>query len=130
MEPTREINFKTIGDVKLKLFVFEPEEHKSTDSRPAIVFFFGGGWNQGSPQQFYPHCKYLAARGMVAISAEYRVRSRHGITPFECVTDGKSAVRWIRANADKLGIDADSIATGGGSAGGHWAVILRHTARC
>jgi acetyl esterase/lipase len=58
---------------------------------------------------------------MVAMSAEYRVKNRHGVTPFECVTDGKSAVRWIRANAEKLGIDPERLAAGGGSAGGHVA---------
>lgn len=121
MEPTREEVFKTINDVGLRLNVFEPEGHKATDARPAIVFFFGGGWNSGSPQQFYPQSKYLASRGMVAISAEYRVRSRHGVTPFECVADGKSAIRWVRANADKLGIDPNRIASGGGSAGSHVA---------
>jgi acetyl esterase len=121
MEPTREVIFKTIGEAELKLFKFEPEDHKSTDSRAAIVFFFGGGWTGGTPEQFYPHCKYLASRGMVAMSAEYRVKSCHGVTPFECVTDGKSAVRWIRSNADKLGIDLDRLAAGGGSAGGHVA---------
>ena len=53
--------------------------------------------------------------------ADYRVKSRHGTTPFECVKDGKSAVRWLRANADRLGIDPNRIAAGGGSAGGHVA---------
>jgi len=119
MKPTREVVFKTIEDVELKLDIFEPEGLKATDKRPAIVFFFGGGWNKGSTQQFYPHSKYLASRGMVAISAEYRVKSRHGVTPFECVTDGKSAIRWVRANASKLGVDPERIAAGGGSAGGH-----------
>ncbi len=121
MKPTREVVFKTINDASLSLYVFEPEGHKATDRRPAIVFFFGGGWNSGFPEQFYSHSKYLASRGMVAISAEYRVKSRHGVAPFECVTDGKSAVRWVRTNADKLGVDPDRIAAGGGSAGGHVA---------
>ena len=58
---------------------------------------------------------------MVAISADYRVKSRQGTSPFECVKDGKSAVRWIRANAKKLGVDPDRLAAGGGSAGGHVA---------
>jgi acetyl esterase/lipase len=113
--------FKTIKDVELKLYVFEPEGLKATESRPAIVFFFGGGWRGGTPEQFYPQSKYLASRGMVAISAEYRVKDRHGVTPFECVTDGKSAIRWVRANAGKLGVDPERIAAGGGSAGGHVA---------
>jgi acetyl esterase/lipase len=120
-EPTKTVVYKTVGDVSLSLHVFEPKGHKSSDERPAIVFFFGGGWVGGSPGQFYPHCHYLASRGMVACAAEYRVNKRHGTSPFECVKDGKSAVRWLRANADELGIDPDRIAAGGGSAGGHVA---------
>jgi acetyl esterase len=113
--------FKTVGGTKLYLHIFEPEGHAANDQRPAAVFFFGGGWNGGTPKQFEPHCRYLASRGLVAITAEYRVKSRHGTSPFECVKDGKSAVRWIRANASRLGIDANRIAAGGGSAGGHVA---------
>ncbi len=119
--PDRELTYKTIGDVQLRLHVFEPEQHRSFKKRPCVVFFFGGGWVNGSLSQFYPHCLYLASRGMVAISAEYRVRSRHGTTPFECVEDGKSAIRWVRAHAGELGIDPQRIAAGGGSAGGHVA---------
>ncbi len=113
--------YKSIGDTRLSLYIFEPTGHKATDRRPAAVFFFGGGWNGGTPTQFEPHCRYLASRGMVAITADYRVKSRNGTTPFECVKDGKSAVRWVRANAARLGIDPHRIAAGGGSAGGHVA---------
>jgi acetyl esterase/lipase len=101
--------------------MFLPDDHKPTDGRSAIVFFFGGGWNSGSPSQFYPHCEYLAKRGMVAMSAEYRVKSRNETSPRECVMDGKSAVRWIRRHADEWGIAPDKIVAGGGSAGGHVA---------
>jgi acetyl esterase/lipase len=58
---------------------------------------------------------------MLAAEAEYRVRDRHGTTAVECVADGKSAVRWLRAQAAELGIDPHRIAAGGGSAGGHVA---------
>jgi len=121
MTPSRKIVYKKVPGRDLELHVFEPEGLKPTDKRPAIVFFFGGGWVGGSPVQFYPQCKYLASRGMVAISAVYRTRGSHGTSPFECVADGKSAVRWVRANAPKLGVDPDRIAAGGGSAGGHVA---------
>ena len=113
--------YKTIGDVKLYLHVIRPEGFRASDKRPAIVFFFGGGWNGGSPKQFEQHCRYLASRGMVAMAADYRVRSRNGTSPRECVQDGNSAVRWIRTQAARLGIDSDHIAAGGGSAGGHVA---------
>jgi acetyl esterase/lipase len=113
--------YKTIGEVELKLHIFKPPERDAKGLSPAIVFFFGGGWVGGNPKQFYHHCDHFASRGMVAISAEYRVKNRHGTTPFECVADGKSAVRWVRANAARLGVDPNKIAAGGGSAGGHVA---------
>ena len=113
--------YKTVGDVKLNAYVFKPAGWKATDKRPAIVFFFGGGWTNGSPASFEHHCRYFAGRGMVAVAADYRVKSRHGVSPVECVADAKSAVRWLRANAATLGVDPDRIAAGGGSAGGHIA---------
>ncbi|MFB0524366.1 MAG: alpha/beta hydrolase fold domain-containing protein, partial [Phycisphaerae bacterium] len=117
----RQVVYKTIGEVELKLHIFEPPHRDRKTPSPAIVFFFGGGWTGGSPTQFYHQCDYFASRGMVAISAEYRVKSRHGTTPFECVADGKSAIRWVRANAARLGVDPNKIIAGGGSAGGHVA---------
>lgn len=119
--PDKQVTYKNVGDVRLKLHIFNPDGHKATDKRPAIVFFFGGGWNGGSPKQFYPQSEYLASRGMVAISAEYRVKRVHGTPPSSCVTDGKSAMRWVRKHAAALGIDPKKIAAGGGSAGGHVA---------
>ena len=113
--------YKTIGDVKLNMYVFTPQGHQATDKAAAIVFFFGGGWQGGTPMQFHEQCKYLASRGMVAMAADYRVASRHGTKAVKCVSDGKSAVRWIRANAKRLGVDPQRIAAGGGSAGGHVA---------
>jgi acetyl esterase/lipase len=118
---SRTETYKTIGDVALQIHIYEPEGHQASDHRPAIVFFFGGGWRNGSPRQFVQQCKYLASRGMVAMTADYRVSSRHGTHAKECVQDGKSAVRWVRTNAARLGIDPNRIAAGGGSAGGHVA---------
>jgi acetyl esterase/lipase len=120
-DPDESLVYKQSDETELKLHIFYPEGHEASDRRPVIVFFFGGGWVSGSPNQFFPHCEYLASRGMVAVSAEYRVRSRNKTTPKECVEDGKSAIRWIRKHAGELGIDPNRIAAGGGSAGGHVA---------
>ncbi len=128
VEPLQVVPYKRIGDVELSLHIFSPPGHRASDKRPAIVFFFGGGWNSGTPSQFFPQSEYLAARGMVSICAEYRVMKQHGTTPQECVKDGKSAIRWVRANAKLLGIDPDRLAAGGGSAGGHVAAATATTA--
>lgn len=114
--------YKTIGDTQLLLHIFQPASGKMGELRPVIIFFFGGGWRTGSVNQFVPQSKYLAERGMVAIVADYRVKSRHGITPFECVSDAKSAIRWVRSHAKELNIDPRRIVAAGGSAGGHLAV--------
>lgn len=114
--------YKHASGDDLYLYIFTPEgQDPGKDKRPAMVFFFGGGWNSGSTSQFEQHARYLASRGMVAVLADYRVAKRQQTTARECVADGKSAIRWVRANAARFGIDPGRIAAGGGSAGGHVA---------
>lgn len=119
--PDEQIVYKEVEGEDLTLHVFKPEGWKASGSRPAIVFFFGGGWVGGTPSQFYPHCEHLAGLGMVAISAQYRTKKSHGTDPFTCVEDGKSAIRAVRARAKEFGVNPEKIAAGGGSAGGHVA---------
>jgi len=121
IEGAKVVTYKSVDGTDLNLWIFNPSKHQSNDKKPAIVFFFGGGWNSRSPAQFVPHCEYLAARGMVAMVADYRVFSRNKVKANVCITDAKSAVRWIREHASEFGIDPDKIAAGGGSAGGHLA---------
>ncbi len=118
---TREFVYKQTPQGDLKINIHLPKGWTAGDQRPAVVFFFGGGWRQGTVEQFRPQAEYLAQRGMVAARADYRVRGRHGTTPDKCVEDAKSAVRWLRANAARLGIDPQRIVASGGSAGGHIA---------
>lgn len=114
--------YRKAGDTELRLWIFEPAD--SGKDRPAIVFFFGGGWKSGSPSQFERQARHLASRGMVAMVADYRVASRHNVKPTECLADAKACVRWVRTNAERLGIDPKRIAAGGGSAGGHLAAAV------
>ena len=113
--------YKRTPQGELDIHVHYPPGWTAQDKRPAIVFFFGGGWTRGTVEQFRPQAEYLARRGMVTARADYRVRSRHGTAPDKCVEDGKSAVRWLRAHASDLGIDPNRIVASGGSAGGHVA---------
>lgn len=114
------ITYKEVDNTTLSLYCFYPHNYKAGDVRPAIVFYFGGGWKGGHVSQFYPQSKYLASRGMIAICAQYRI-GRHGAEPWQCVEDAKSAVRYIRKNAQQLGINPNKLAAAGGSAGGHLA---------
>ena len=116
--------YREVNGVSLNAYIFTPPGHRASDHRPAVLFFFGGGWKGGSPGQFLPQSLYLAQRGMVAIPCDYRVLSRHGVIPQDCLRDAKAAMRWARANAARLGIDPDRIVAGGESAGGHLAAAV------
>lgn len=105
----------------LELHIFSPPNHDKSEAKPGIVLFFGGGWRRGKPGALYTQAKYLASRGFVAISAQYRTKESHDVYPDKCVADGRSAMRYVRANAKKFGIDPDRLLAGGGSAGGHVA---------
>jgi len=120
-ETVKEFIYKKTAQADLKIYVHLPPDWKATDKRPAIVFFFGGGWTGGTTEQFRPQATYLATRGLVTARADYRVKSRHATTPRECVEDAKSAVRWLRQKAGGLGIDPARVIAAGGSAGGHIA---------
>ena len=111
--------YKKAGDTELPLYVYKPAGHKADAKVPAIVFFHGGGWGGGSPDQFERQCNYFASRGMVAVTVDYRLTSQGDVKVEDCIEDAKSAMRWVRGHAQELGVDPDRIASGGGSAGGH-----------
>ncbi len=115
--------YRAINGFNLSLDVYRPTGWATTDSRPAVVWFFGGGWEVGGPLQFSKQAERISQLGLVAFTPDYRVRSRHGkmSTPLDSVADAEFAVRWIRDHANELGIDANRIAVGGGSSGGQLA---------
>lgn len=119
--PDRIVTYKQIDTLDLNLEVYFPKGDPSAKSNAAIVFFFGGGWKTRNAHQFAPHATYYADRGYVTILADYRVKSTDNSTPFESVMDAKSAMRFIKQNAEELRIDPTKIIASGGSAGGHLA---------
>lgn len=122
LEPTRSVVYKQVGGRDLMLHIFNPAGHKKTDRRAAIVVIHGGGWTGGTPRWFYPISDHFAKLGVVGISIEYRLLKKGtNVTVFDCVRDGRSAIRYVRQHAAELGIDPDRIIASGGSAGGHVA---------
>lgn len=116
-----EKTYKQIDTVTLNMVIYKPDDFKKAERHPAIVFFFGGGWNNGSTTQFTDFAQHLASMGMFSVLVDYRVKTRHGATPFEALKDAKSAIRYLRKNAEGFGIDPQRIVASGGSAGGHLA---------
>lgn len=108
---------------RLTLDVYRPDDE--SDANPAIVMFFGGGWQNGRPGLFAPLAQALAQRGYVCVVPEYRLS---GEAPFPAaVHDAKAAVRWTRKNAKRYRIDPGRISCIGGSAGGHLSGFLAAT---
>src|SRR5579863_1014582 len=95
---------------------------KEPGVRPAILAIHGGGFRAGSRKGYEKTCATLAEHGYVCATADYRLAPA---APFPAaVYDVKAAVRYLRANAEQLGIDPDKIGVMGGSAGGHLALFL------
>jgi acetyl esterase len=109
--------YKTTPQGDLKMNLYFPPSWRKADRRPAIVFFFGGNCATGSPAQLASTAEYFATRGLVAASAEYRIESIHHTPPQACAEDAKSAIRWLRMNAPRLGVDRTQVIAGGGSSG-------------
>jgi acetyl esterase/lipase len=113
------LTYKQVDGFELDMHLFLPDSSIQNNKKTAIIFFHGGGWTDGKPDWFFKTCKMYVKKGWVAASVEYRIANRHGTLPFESVKDAKSAIRWIRLNADKYGIDKNKIIASGNSAGGH-----------
>lgn len=117
---TSNLIYKDVDGYALEMTMYKPVI-SSPYKFPAILFFFGGGWTGGTREHFKMQAEYLASRGMVAFCADYRVKSRQGTSPFECVKDAHSAMRYLRSHSDEYGINPEKIVVAGGSAGGHLA---------
>lgn len=113
----------------MRLFVFKPKGWNEDDRRPALIFFFGGGWTRGTPERSAGYARWAATLGLVGIAPDYRTKERFGTSPLESVADGRAALRWVEDHADALGIDSKRIVVGGSSAGGHVALwtAIEHT---
>ena len=108
--------------VTVRLFVVKPAGWKAADKRPALVFFFGGGWTTGTPANSIFWARFAAEHGMVGIAPDYRTKGRNDVSPLFSVSDSRAALHWVEVHAAELGIDPARIVVGGNSAGGHVAL--------
>lgn len=113
-QPATEVVYKA-GQ---RLYVFTAKEG---EARPALVWMHGGGWTSGEASAGFPQARYFAARGMTAISVEYRLAKPGGPWIRDAVADCRDAVKYVRAHAAELHVDPTRIAVAGDSAGAHLA---------
>lgn len=95
--------------------------------RPGVLFIHGGGFTGGDKAEYRSASVSadLARAGYVVVSCNYVLgaKDKPGVWPRN-IADCRAAVRWMRANADALGLDPDRIAVAGGSAGGYLALMV------
>ncbi|MCI0333937.1 MAG: alpha/beta hydrolase [Planctomycetes bacterium] len=116
----KDIEYGKGGTIPLKLDLYSPKDHAKPV--PAVIFIHGGAWKGGYRQMYHYYCTKFAEHGYVAATISYRLTSD---APFPAaVEDAKCAVRWMRANAEKLGVDPNKIGVAGGSAGGHLSMMV------
>ncbi|QGQ95023.1 alpha/beta hydrolase [Paenibacillus psychroresistens] len=128
-----EFVYKTVSGTELRMLCTRPTDWQETDNRSAVVWIHGGGWTGGNAEMFIPHCDYFARRGAVSFSVQYRLADQltgekmptlPAVTVADCLTDCKTAIRYLRKHARTLGIDPKRIVVAGDSAGGHLAASL------
>jgi acetyl esterase len=109
----------------LPIRVYRPGEDRP---RPALMYFYGGGWALGSLDTGDAVCRALANRaGCVVVAAGYRLAPEARFPA--AVHDCHAATAWVAAHADEVGADPDRIAVGGDSAGGNLAAAVALLAR-
>jgi acetyl esterase/lipase len=110
------------GERELHLDLFQPDK---AGKYPLLVMIHGGGWRSGNKSMQVPMAQRIAAQGFVTAAIEYQL-SLEAKYP-TAVYNIKAAIRWLRANAGKYGIDTSRIAISGCSAGGQLAALIGMT---
>ena len=121
-EPVRSIeNFRIPGPGgQIPVRMYTPD---APPSRPAMVYFHGGGWVLCDLDTHDVVCRAIARRaGAVVVSVDYRLSPEHKYPA--AVIDCSAATVWVAANAERLGIDPSRICVGGDSAGGNLGAVV------
>jgi acetyl esterase/lipase len=123
VEASMDVEYGKGGETRLLLDLFKPKEIKQPV--PGLIFVHGGSWSHGTRKVYDFYCEHFAKNGYVAATIEYRLS---GEAPFPAaIQDVKCAIRWMRANAAKLGVDPNKIGLAGGSAGGHLVLLAAYS---
>ena len=115
-----DVEYAMVGDHKLLLDLYLPRQPKGS---PLVVWIHGGGWDQNNKSKVF--ISWLANYGVTVASINYRLVD---VAKWPAqLHDCKGAVRWLRANSEKYGYNADRIVVAGASAGGHLAALMGTT---
>lgn len=121
LQLTRDVEYGRGGERPLRMHLLVARE-RASEALPVLVWIHGGGWSGGSRDSGLPRLIPFARQGFFCVSIEYRF-SQEAIFPAQ-IEDCKCAIRFLRAHADKYGLDPDRIGVWGNSAGGHLVALL------
>ena len=108
------------GDFDVPVRLYWPFEAKSDKAVASIVYCHGGGWCIGDIDTHDSLCREICVRaGMVIANVGYRIAPEHKFPT--ALEDCAAAIRWLRANAEKIGVDPSRVGISGESAGGNIA---------
>jgi len=137
--------FKRVGDIELVLDIFTPKgRDKSAPKMATVIFVHGGGWYMNTREEIYAHrfaamVEKLMGEDLAVVSFDYRLvavpnmhwkpnREKHLVAPDhtyeKIIADCKDVVRWLHKNGAEYDLDAERMATWGGSAGGHLSLMM------
>jgi acetyl esterase/lipase len=119
-----DLAYAKYGDRTLPLDLYLPSE--PGQGRPGVIVVRGGGWMVNDRKRFAHVASALAEKGVAAACIEYRIAEEAAFPG--AIQDVKAAVRWMRANAARYGIDSHALGTLGGSSGAHMALLAGLTA--
>jgi acetyl esterase/lipase len=115
--------YAKVNGTELHLDIYEPAK-TSAKPRPGVILIHGGGWTAFDKSTMRGMGGFLSRSGFVAFSVDYRLFGAGANRWPTQLDDVQRAVRWIRANASKYGVDPDHIGAFGHSAGAQLAALL------
>jgi acetyl esterase/lipase len=117
MQVIHDITYAEYSGQSLQLDLYLPDA--STRPAPLVLYIVGGGWRSSPKAGAHP---WLQEAGFAAANMRYRL-STQAVAPAN-IYDCLAALRWLRANAENYGFDAERIGVWGSSAGGHLAALV------
>jgi acetyl esterase/lipase len=123
VEEHRDIVYKTIDSIDLKLDIYNKVGH--TGTAPLIIFVHGGSWSGGNKRDYKLYTIPFARKGYITASIQYRLS---GVAKFPAqLLDVNDAIKFLKRNAADYHIDASKIILVGGSAGGHLVLLSAYS---
>jgi acetyl esterase/lipase len=117
------VPYASVGGLELHLDVYEPPD-RGSQARPAVILIHGGGWMSFDKSTMTGMGHFLARSGFVTFAVDYRLlKGTENRWPAQ-LDDVQRAVRWVRANAGKYGVNPERIGAFGHSAGAQLAALL------